>query len=144
MSKREIVRTSIASLIALLLLGALAIVMASGTPASAAPAVAGPASVEGADSWTWRGPSHFSGIRAAPEIKHIAIDPTNPSIVYASTNQGVYRSANAGETWEPRNGGLGGYGDLVVSWLAVDPTNHQRLLIGTWGYGLFQSTDSGA
>jgi hypothetical protein len=143
-SKREIVRTSIASLIALLLLGALAIVMASGTPASAAPSVAGPASVEGADSWTWRGPSHFSGIRAAPEIKHIAIDPTNPSIVYASTNQGVYRSANAGETWEPRNGGLGGYGDLVVSWLAVDPTNHQRLLIGTWGYGLFQSTDSGA
>ena len=144
MIKRQILKTSIASLVALLLLGLLAILMASGTPSSAAPSVAGPESVAGADSWTWRGPSHDSSNWSAPELKHIVIDPANSSIVYACTNQGVYRSTNGGETWEPRNGGLGGYGDLVVSWLAIDPTNHQKLLIGTWGYGLFQSTDSGA
>ncbi len=143
MSKRQILKTSIASLIALLLLAVLAILMASATPLSAAPPAAGPESVAGADSWTWRGPSHFSGIGAAPEVNHIVIDPSDPSIVYATTNQGVYGSANGGETWEPRNGGLGGYGDLVVSWLAIDPINSQRLLIGTWGYGLFRSTDSG-
>jgi len=79
----------------------------------------------------------------SPQVIQILVDSSNPSIVYAGTNQGVYRSTDGGETWEPRNGGLGGYGDLVVSGIARHPTNPDILIIATWGYGLFQSTDAG-
>ncbi len=144
MSKRQMLKISMVSLTALLLLGVLAILTVRGTPLFASEPAVEPQSVDGVDWWTWRGPTHNSASFNAPQLNHIVIDPGNPSIVYANTNQGVYRSANGGETWEPRNGGLGGYGDLVVNWMALDPTNSQKLLIGTWGYGLFKSTDSGA
>ena len=98
----------------------------------------------GTNDWTWRGPQWNSAEDEAPDVIQILIDPSNPSIVYAGTNQGVYRSTDGGETWEPRNGGLGGYGDLVISGLVRHPTDPQTLIIGTWGYGLFRSTDSGA
>jgi photosystem II stability/assembly factor-like uncharacterized protein len=73
----------------------------------------------------------------------ILYDRTNSNIVYAGTDQGVYRSADGGETWEARNMGLGGYGDLVISGIAQDPVDAATLIIGTWGYGVFRSTNSG-
>ncbi|NIV30169.1 MAG: hypothetical protein GWN58_11930 [Anaerolineae bacterium] len=129
--------------LSLLLLVVLAILAASSTLSFAETVPRSPAAVEGTDSWTWRGPSHDTASGLAPHGKKIVIDPANPAIVYVATNQGVYRSANGGVTWEPRNEGLGGYGDLVVSDLELDPSNSQRLIIGTWGYGLLESTDAG-
>lgn len=99
---------------------------------------------EGNNAWSWRGPKHDTASSQAPQVIQILIDRTNPSIVYAGTNQGVYRSTDGGETWVARNQGLGGYGDLVISGLALHPTNSQTLFIGTWGYGIFRTTDSGA
>jgi len=97
----------------------------------------------GLNTWTKTGPMWNTANKLAPQVIQILIDPSNPNIVYAGTNQGVYRSTNGGETWEPRNGGLGGYGDLVVSGIARHPTNPDILIIATWGYGLFRSTDAG-
>ena len=103
-----------------------------------------PADITGTNSWTWRGPQYNTAADEAPQVTQIVIDSTNPNLVYAGTHQGVYRSTDGGESWEPRNGGLGGYGDLVITGLVIDPTNSQTLIIGTWGYGLLRSTDSGA
>ncbi len=103
-----------------------------------------PVEIQGTDFWTWRGPRHNLEGGEAPMVIQIVLDPTNANIVYAGTNQGVYRSADGGETWTPANGGLGGYGDLVVTGIAVDPVDPKTLIIGTWGYGLLKSTDSGA
>ncbi len=97
----------------------------------------------GLNTWTKTGPMWDTANEMAPQVIQILIDPSNPNIVYAGTNQGVYRSTDGGETWEPRNGGLGGYGDLVVSGIARHPTNPDILIIATWGYGLFRSTDAG-
>jgi len=97
----------------------------------------------GLNTWTKTGPMWDTANGRAPQVIQILIDPSNPNIVYAGTNQGVYRSTDGGETWEPRNGGLGGYGDLVVSGIARHPTNPDILIIATWGYGLFRSTDAG-
>jgi photosystem II stability/assembly factor-like uncharacterized protein len=97
----------------------------------------------GLNNWTKTGPMWDTAYGEAPQVIQILIDPSNPNIVYAGTNQGVYRSTDGGETWEPRNGGLGGYGDLVVSGIARHPTNPDILIIATWGYGLFRSTDAG-
>lgn len=103
-----------------------------------------PADITGTNFWTWSGPQYNSANNEAPQVTQIVIDPANSNIVYAGTNQGVYRSTDGGENWAPRNGGLGGYGDLVIAGLAIDPTDSQTLVIGTWGYGLLRSTDSGA
>lgn len=102
-----------------------------------------PAQVTGTNFWTWSGPAYDTENGEAPEVSQIVIDPSNPDILYAGTDQGVYRSTDGGENWAPRNGGLGGYGDLVVTGIAIDPTDSQTLIISTWGYGLLRSTDSG-
>ncbi len=103
-----------------------------------------PIDIQGVDFWTWRGPRYNLAAGAAPQVTTVVLDPNNSDIVYAGTNQGVYRSADGGESWQPRNGGLGGYGDLVITGIAIDPTDSRILIIGTWGYGLLKSTDSGA
>lgn len=103
----------------------------------------GPIGPTGLNTWTFSGPKWDPSYYEAPGVIQILIDPSNPNIVYAGTNQGVYRSTDGGETWEPRNGGLGGYGDLVISGIARHPTNPDILYIATWGYGLFKSTDAG-
>jgi photosystem II stability/assembly factor-like uncharacterized protein len=90
-------------------------------------------------SWAKRGPT----IATAAGVIQIAIDPGNANIVYAATDQGVYRSTNKGETWVPKNQGLGGYGDLVVSGISIDRNNTSTIYLGTWGYGVFKSTNSG-
>ena len=129
--------------IVLSLIVVLAILSTTSTSSLAEASIQEPANVEGIDSWTWRGPSHDTAAGLAPQVNDIVMEPGNPAIIYAATNQGVYRSTNTGNTWQPRNQGLGGYGGLVVTDLEIDPTNHQRLVAGTWGYGLAESTDGG-
>lgn len=113
-------------------------------PSIAAASPASSIGIQGIDFWTWRGPRYNLEADEAPMVTQIVVDSTNPTVVYAGTNQGVYRSVDGGETWSAANGGLGGYGDLVISGLAIDPVDPKVLIIGTWGYGLLKSTDSGA
>lgn len=93
---------------------------------------------QGINTWTYVGPE-----QSAPQVIQIVIDKKNPNIVYAATDQGVFRSVDGGESWAARNGGLGSYGQLVVSGIVIDPTNSNTLYIGTWGAGLLKSVDAG-
>ena len=110
------------------------------------PAAESASEITGNNFWTSRGPQRNTTAwpPEAPQITQIVYDKNNPNIVYAGTNQGVYRSTDGGDTWESRSHGLGGYGALVISGLAIHPTVPQNLVIGTWGYGLYVSSDSGA
>ncbi|MBN1956421.1 MAG: protein kinase [Anaerolineae bacterium] len=78
-----------------------------------------------------------------PQVLHILFDPSDFDIVYAATNQGIYRSGDGGESWELRSVGLGDDGERVITSLAVDPANPQTIFAGTWGYGILRSTDGG-
>jgi photosystem II stability/assembly factor-like uncharacterized protein len=89
-------------------------------------------------SWAQKGPS----IRA-PGVIQIVIHPNNQAAIFAGTDQGVYKSSDGGETWEPKNQGLGGYGDLVITGISIDPSSPNTIYLATWGYGIFQSTDGG-
>lgn len=61
----------------------------------------------------------------------LAIDPKNPTTIYAGlAGTGVYKSSNAGETWEPVNSGLGSAG-IVVRTLTIDPQNPGTIYGGT-------------
>jgi len=55
-------------------------------------------SIDGGE--TWQKISEFP-------VNKIVIDPSNPDILYAGTpKMGIYKSTDAGKTWEPRNNGI--------------------------------------
>ena len=56
------------------------------------------------------------------------------------TSKGIYKSLDAGESWETMNQGLE---NLNVRVLRMDPKNFQTLYAGTNGGGLYRSTDEG-
>jgi photosystem II stability/assembly factor-like uncharacterized protein len=77
-------------------------------------------------------------------ITHILVDPRNSKRLYASTwtlysgGGGVYRSDDAGRTWN-----LTGLAHETVRALAQAPTNPKILLAGSLT-GVYRSTDEGA
>jgi hypothetical protein len=82
------------------------------------------------------------------EIRSLAIDPSNPNIIYAGSRSGVFKSADGGATWS--NIGLR---DVLA--LVIDFVNPNNLYAGTRFFQsavvfapgdrfLFKSTDAGA
>ena len=66
------------------------------------------------------------------------IDPQQPKRVYAAGDSGLYRSDDAGETWQAAGAGLPNGG--VVA-LAFDPRQPQRLYAVTPAGALYLSED---
>ena len=79
-------------------------------------------------------------------VPGLAIDPSDPSVMYAATLHGVYQSLDAGCTWAEANTGLpivnGEY--LYTSGIVIDPSDYQTLYLGTSSSGLWKSIDGGA
>ena len=90
-------------------------------------------STDGGDTWL----PAFTGLACTLGYS-LAIDPTNPSTIYAGWDFAVMRSTDAGGRW---------VAILIAPYvlgLAVDPSNPSTLYAGTWGLGVFKSTDGGA
>ncbi|HEY8477730.1 MAG TPA: hypothetical protein VIN09_12780, partial [Chloroflexota bacterium] len=96
----------------------------------------------GVGAWT---PMDLDNLR----VNAVAVDPTNPSIVYAGTNgQGVFRSVDGGRTWSQINSGLQNVfvNDIVIS--PTDPSivlvaTGQGSLVGDPNAGVYRSTNRG-
>jgi photosystem II stability/assembly factor-like uncharacterized protein len=73
----------------------------------------------------------------------LAIDPTTPSTLYASTDAGVFKSTDGAQSWTAANGGLDGAPQIVVNALAIDPASPITLYAGTSG-GVFKTTNGAA
>ena len=52
----------------------------------------------------------------------------------------MFKSTNGGATWSAVNTGLT---DTYVNALAIDPATPATLYAGTWGGGVFKSTNGG-
>lgn len=97
-------------------------------------------STDGGGSWS------PANMRLRNPVTALAIDPTTPSTLYAGTYVstgspgGVFKSTNAGNTWEAVDTGLP-TADISVVALAIDPTTPTTLYAGTYSYGVFKSTD---
>lgn len=97
------------------------------------------------ESWT---PIRNTGIDLSAMIYSLAIDASDTNLLYAATSSGVYRSDDAGATWEARNSGLP---TLRAMGITIDPQNPQRLFVTLWAEpgsdhwdgGVFRSTDGG-
>ena len=73
------------------------------------------------------------------QVYALAIDPTNPNIIYAGTNGGVFKSTDWGGNWSAINSGLT---NTHVWALAIDPSNPSIIYAGTTG-GVYKSADGG-
>jgi hypothetical protein len=69
----------------------------------------------------------------------LVVHPQSAATVYAGTNQGVYKSIDAGATWTPANTGLPLAGTAA---LAMDPVT-PATLYGGFDAGVYKSTDGG-
>src|SRR6266542_3435657 len=88
----------------------------------------------GINRWTSSGPD-------VAGVNRVAIDPTDPAVVYAASRKGVFKSSNGGLSWtDPSNGELDG---VNVHSLAVDPLTTSNVYVGT-AKGILKSTDGGA
>lgn len=106
-------------------------------------------------NWTpvGAGPVVTASVQAwAGRTLSIAIDPTNPDIVYAGTaNGGVWKTVDGGDTWSPKSDYQM---SLAIGALAIDPSDPLRIFAGTgeynnvgvgtyYGNGLLRSTTGG-
>src|SRR5438270_6574293 len=66
--------------------------------------------------WTWLGPGNIGG-----RITTILVHPTDPNLMWVNNpGGGIWKTTNAGTTWQPVNDFLG---NLAVSALAISPTD---------------------
>ncbi len=80
-----------------------------------------------------------NGLRSST-INALAIDPKNTNVIYAATNDGVYKSSDGGAIWTQLN--LATFFSLRVSSIAVDPVNTSTIYAGANTF-IYKSVDSG-
>ena len=80
----------------------------------------------------------MGSLPATTGARVVLIDSKQPKRVYAAGDAGLYRSDDAGETWQAAAQGLP-TGGIVT--LALDPRQPQQLYAATPGGGLYLSED---
>ena len=71
-------------------------------------------------------------------ITALISDLSNPQILYATSADGVFKSQNAGVTWQTISTGLW---DINIAALALHPTQPSRVYVVTASGTVFRSTD---
>ena len=69
------------------------------------------------------------------------MDPTNPNIQYAGTDNGLYKSTDGGTTWNNYKNGLPS--NPYMFGLVINPTNPSILYAALYVNGVYKSTDGG-
>jgi len=88
----------------------------------------------------------MNGMTEVNFVVTLAMDPQRPTVMYAGTTGGVYRSINAAESWEKKTTGMVAFDAklasmaLGVNGIAIDPSNNNLVYAGTT-HGLYKSTD---
>lgn len=75
------------------------------------------------------------------QVKAVIVDPNRPERVYVTGPAGVFRSDDAGQTWQAANGGLEGVHVVAFS---LDPAKEDRVFAGAEDSRVFESDDGGA
>ena len=94
-------------------------------------------STNGGDSWTEEDESFSDAV-----VKTIAVDPENPSTLYAGANVfgALYKSTDAGTSWALSNSG---FSSMLIQTIAFDAQNPSSIYAGAGFGGFNKSTDGG-
>lgn len=104
-------------------------------------------SIDGGDSWYPINnglPRNYAG---SISVTMVVIDPTNSSIVYASTlysgngQKVVYKSIDSGSSWSQIGSNLP---FIDAAAIVIDPANTQNLYVSIYNNGVYKSTNGGA
>jgi cysteine-rich repeat protein len=88
----------------------------------------------------------FAGGPEGGIVFDLAVDPQNPSTLYAATNSTLFKSTDGGQDWLPMSSGI----RQLVRKVAVSPGDSSIVLAGTAQFfvglstGIYRSTDAGA
>ena len=84
-------------------------------------------------------------------VRAVAIDPSNPDVVYAGTKKGeLYKTVDGGASWNKLEFtkvdlSKGGTKEKVaISSVAISESNHDVIFISSTEFGIMKSSDSGA
>jgi hypothetical protein len=86
-------------------------------------------------TWTFKNISTQAANSIHPDQHCLTFAPNNSQVIYAGSDGGIYRSANASAAvvkWTPLNNGLG---ITEIEYLASDPNTWQWLMAGTQDNG---------
>ncbi|HZS12392.1 MAG TPA: hypothetical protein VFA38_09080 [Nitrospirales bacterium] len=81
-----------------------------------------------------------AGCGRSDAIVVIAAHPTNPNILYVATNDYIYKTRDAGQTWENLSKGMSH--SRVIA-LTIDPAYPATVYAGTKGDAVYKSYDGG-
>ena len=73
-------------------------------------------------------------------VQTIAADPSAPSTMYVGTLEGAFKTADGGKAWSRLTNGLT---SQDIKTIKVHPQENNWVFCGTWGKGLFRSSDHG-
>ncbi len=87
---------------------------------------------------TWERASN--GIFPEADVRALAVNPNQPEMLYAGTENGVFRTENSADEWHPLPSPMDG---REVWALAVDNSSPETLYAGTCPSAFYKSTDAG-
>ena len=98
-------------------------------------------STDGGATWTLGG-SPFNNVHpeSVPPVASLALLPTTPATLLASSGSGVFRSADGGLTWTASSLGLSA---ASIVQLSVDANDANLVYAATDSAGIYQSLDGG-
>ncbi len=113
----------------------------------------------GGDSWIWQtrseAPNKNLDLGWIPDASigamKMAIDPSNSNRLYFGTSMHLFKTENAGNSWDyiytdSINTGYwkgNNFETTVADVIVVDPTNSNNIYAGYWDIGFFKSIDGG-
>jgi photosystem II stability/assembly factor-like uncharacterized protein len=99
---------------------------------------------DGGEKWTLLGGEDNEFIGAS--FFRLAINPLNPSTIFAATTAGLYRSTDSGEHWTKMNGGLPDITRTIIAAtdIVINPKDPNIAYVAFWGDGIYKSKDANA
>lgn len=93
---------------------------------------------------SWADLPVVAGGTAPADVRSLAIDPWNTSVMYAGTRrEGLRRSSDGGVNWNPASDGISGLDSADVFEILVDFSKPDRVLAAAWPFGVVESNDAG-
>ncbi len=80
----------------------------------------------------------MGGLPANRTVNGFAVNPADPNVMYVAMRDGLFKSADAGETWKPVGKGL-----KNLAAITVNPRKPNEVHAATVDGVIFTSTDGG-